>query len=231
MNMNNGRSTQANLNVNPLWKTPVWEVQSEFDDDFNESLLEEIYSIGKNIATGKDLSPHDSLWSYDKPHLNTLKKFIVDSVIESTQRDIPEANELNMTVDSFMCWTNVREPGEALEIHAHTDSAIAATYFIQTKENCGDLVLFDTSNSIDWQNGQLSDTPELKIKRIKPVEGKLVFFPSYVLHTVEKNKSNDLRITLTCDLKKVIDKSVLNSITLKSWANKMVKVKEWNFAN
>lgn len=215
------------LIVNPMWQTPVWEVQTELTKEFNETLLDEIYQIGKNIKTNVDISPYDSLWDYNKPCLNTIKKIIIDIVTEKVREDIKEVRDLNISCESFMCWANIREPGEALEVHAHSDSAIAVTYFIKAHDGCGDLVLFDTKDAIDWEQGKLSDNPILKTKRIKPVEGKLVFFPSYVMHTVEENKSNDLRVSLTCDLKKVLDKSKPNTILLKNWATKMVKIREW----
>ena len=223
--------TPLKLDQNPVWQTPVWSVQTPFDDQFNQALLDEIYSIGKAITTGADTEPHDSLWNYNRPCLDQLKQYIIATVTQVTQASIPEVGALNMSVDSYMCWANIREPGEALEVHAHSDSAVAATYFIQAESNAGDLVLFDTSKCIDWSQGTLSTTPELTTQRITPVPGKLVFFPSYVLHTVEQNCSDQLRITLTCDLKKVIDHSVANSIVLKSWANKMVKIREWNSAS
>jgi uncharacterized protein (TIGR02466 family) len=215
------------LSVNPMWQTPVWEVQTELTKEFNESLLDEIYQIGKNIKTGVDTSPHDSLWDYNRPCLNTIKKIIIDIVTKKVREDIQEVRDLNISCESFMCWANIREPGEALEVHAHSDSAIAVTYYIKAQDNCGDLVLFDTKDSIDWEQGKLNDNPILKTKRLKPVEGRLVFFPSYVLHTVEENKSNDLRVSLTCDLKKVLDKNRPNTILLKNWATKMIKIREW----
>lgn len=219
------------LLINPMWATPVWEVQTEFDKTFNQGLLDEIYSIGRDIKIGVDENPHDSLWSYNKPHLNKLKEAILNTVTESVKRDIPEAKELNISCESFMCWANIREPGEALEVHAHTDAAIAVTYFVNTEEGCGDLVLFDTKHAIDWGSGTLSDDPSVKIQRVKPMEGKMVFFPSYVLHTVEENKSSGLRVSITCDLKKVLDKTKPNTILLKNWATKMMKIKEWNSKN
>ena len=215
------------LSVNPMWQTPVWEVQTELTKEFNESLLDEIYQIGKNIKTGVDTSPYDSLWDYNRPCLNTIKKIIIDIVTKKVREDIQEVRDLNISCESFMCWANIREPGEALEVHAHSDSAIAVTYYIKAQDNCGDLVLFDTKDSIDWEQGKLNDNPILKTKRLKPVEGRLVFFPSYVLHTVEENKSNDLRVSLTCDLKKVLDKNRPNTILLKNWATKMIKIREW----
>ena len=121
----------------------------------------------------------------------------------------------------------MHEPGEGLEVHGHTESAIAATYYIQAPEGCGELVLFDSSNAIDWKNTTLTGTPVVKERRIKPIEGKLVFTPSYVLHGVTENKSNDLRISLSTDLRKVVDKNTNNTVILKSWASRMKKIKEW----
>ena len=213
-----------NHKVNPIWTTPVWEMHLPFNGDFNENLLKELHTIGSDIAFGIDDKPHDSLWDYDTPCLNQLKRSMAAHVTSVLQSNFPELKEQNMTFDSYMCWPNVRDPGESLEVHAHTDSAIAATYFVQTPANCGDLVIFDSKNAIDWEQGRLNKNAQLATRRITPQAGKLVFFPSYALHCVEENKSDELRVSITCDFKKVIDKSAPNAMVLKSWADKMVKL-------
>jgi uncharacterized protein (TIGR02466 family) len=210
--------------INPIWGSPIWEMFLPFNEGFNEGLLKELNAIGSDIAFGIDDRPHDSLWDYDTPHLNQLKKTIIAHVNVVVQSGIPEAKELNITFESHMCWPNIREPGETLEVHAHTDSTIACTYFVKAAENCGDLILFESRDAINWEEGCLNSDASMKERRIKPMANKLVFFPAYILHTVEENRSNDLRITITCDLKKVIDKSAPNAIVLKSWADKMVKI-------
>jgi len=214
----------SQLKVNPIWTSPIWEMFIPFPESFNDDLMKELHKIGSDISFGIDDKPHDSLWDYQSPCLNQLKNAITAVIKSVIQANIPEAKDLNMGVESHMCWVNVREPGETLEIHAHTDSTIAATYFVKTPENCGDLILFDSREAINWEEGCLNADPSMKIRRIKPVQNKLVFFPSYILHTVEENKSDDLRVTITCDLKKVIDKDAPNAIILKSWADKMVKL-------
>ena len=138
--------------------------------------------------------------------MDILKQEIIDIVETIIIRNIPEIRMLNLKgCEHFMGWINVREPGEKLEVHGHTESAIAATYYLQVKEGCGDLVLFDSSHAIDWNKNKLSGSPFLRERRFKPVEGRLIFFPSYVLHGVDENKSDDLRISLTTDLRKVVD--------------------------
>lgn len=214
---------------NLFWKSPVWEVQTRFDEQFNEELLNEIYGIGKDIVLGNDKDPHNSLWDYSRPNLDIIKQEIVDIVEKTLTQNIPELRMLNIRgCEHFMGWVNVREPGESLEVHGHTESAIAATYYIKVKDNCGDLVLFDSSQAIDWNNTKLSGVPFLRERRFKPVEGRLIFFPSYVLHGVDENKSDDLRISLTTDLRKVVDKNAANTVILKSWAGRMAKIKEWH---
>jgi Putative 2OG-Fe(II) oxygenase len=213
---------------NMFWKSPIWEVQTRFDEEFNRVLLEEIYGIGKDIVLGKDRDPNNSIWDYSRPNLDILKQEIIDIVTKKIVQNIPQLRMLNIRgCEHFMGWVNVREPGELLEVHGHTESAIAATYYIQAKEGCGDLVAFDSSHAIDWMNNSISSTPALIERRFKPVEGRLIFFPSYILHGVDENKSNDLRISLSTDLRKVVDKNAANTVILKSWAGRMAKIKEW----
>lgn len=192
---------------NMFWQSPIWEVQTRFDERFNETLLDEIYGIGKDIVLGKDKDPNNSIWDYSRPNLDILKQEIIDIVTKKIVQNIPQLRMLNIRgCEHFMGWVNVREPGERLEVHGHTESAIAATYYIKVKEGCGDLVAFDSANAIDWLNNRLSGTPLLRERRFKPVEGRLIFFPSYVLHGVDENKSDDLRISLSTDLRKVVEK-------------------------
>jgi hypothetical protein len=213
---------------NMFWQSPIWEVQTRFDEQFNETLLDEIYGIGKDIVLGKDRDPNNSIWDYSRPNLDILKQEIIDIVTKKIVQNIPQLRMLNIRgCEHFMGWVNVREPGESLEVHGHTESAIAATYYIKAKEGCGDLVLFDSAQAIDWLNIKISGTPNLRERRYKPVEGRLIFFPNYVLHGVDENKSDDLRISLSTDLRKVVDKNAQNTVILKSWAGRMAKIKEW----
>ena len=68
---------------NLFWKSPIWEVQTKFDTEFNKKLLDEIYDIGYGIASGQDKKPKDSIWDYDKPNLNIIKQEIIDIVTKT----------------------------------------------------------------------------------------------------------------------------------------------------
>ena len=115
-----------------------------------------------------------------------------------------------------MGWPNIREPGQGIELHAHPDSSFAATYYVKTLENSGDLVCY------------VKDGKQL---RIVPKAGMIVIVPSYVLHEIETNQSNGLRVSISTDFTQVVDKQADNALVLKSWCADMLKVRTWNSIN
>ena len=209
------------LKVNTFWAAPIWEVTLPFDDAFNKALLVELKAIGQKLVT--EQNPPDSLWDYDLPHLNQLKQKMLEQVTFHLLRDIEEANSLNIGFESSMAWPNVRGKGESLEIHAHTDCTIAATYYVSAKPDCGDLILYDGTPTINWINGKVKPALTDSV-RVKAVESKLVFFPSYILHMGEENQSDDLRVSISCDLKTIVDKTAPNAMIMKSWALSLNKI-------
>ena len=205
------------------WECPVWEVDTEFTSEFNLDLEQEIYNIGQLINSNTDT--RSSLWDYDLPCLTQLKEYIYQTVTSAVPELMPPNQRV--TFDYIMSWVNVKEPGDHIETHAHPDATIAATYYIRTSPGCGNLTLFDAGPGLNWERDMLNGTIPLRIKQIEPRAGKLVFFPAYVLHRIEENKSNDLRISLSTDMKHTFDPDSPGVPVLKSWCDSMLKIKEW----
>jgi uncharacterized protein (TIGR02466 family) len=219
-----------NRKVNRWWESPIWETKTNFDPQFNQNLLDEIYTIAKNIQTGKDSNPKDDLWDYDLPHLQLLKKTILDTITTQVMQYAEEAREtegLDIQFEYDFGWVNVKGPGERITMHAHSDSTISVVYYIKVPENSGNLNFLDTSEGSIFDREYINKDAKLKIKSITPKEGDLIFFPSYILHEVEENKSNDLRVSLSTDLKHTMDKDKPNAVILKSWVNDLVKIREY----
>ena len=209
------------------WLTPIWELQTDSTPEFHEELLDEIYGIAKNISTGIDKNPKDSLWDYDTPHLSSLKSKILKIASDVVLKEIQEAQELNLKMEYSMGWVNVIGKGEGIEAHTHNDCSLVATYYIKAPKNSGDLVILNTRNIIDNDGKFLySDKSELDHIHIKPVEGKLIMFPSYTMHEVQENKSDELRISLSTDIRQVVDRDAPNALVLKSWTNSFLRIRE-----
>jgi hypothetical protein len=200
--------------INPLWLTPIWTVQTDFDTEFNQTLLDEMYAIAQGMAT--EAEPKTSLWDYNTPALIKLKSTILVHAHDLISQDIAEVNELNIGFNCNMAWANVKEPGQSIELHAHPDASFAATYYVQTQDRCGDLVVIDHTG---------------KEINLTPSTGKIVIFPSYVLHRIESNNSNALRVSISTDITQVIDPTAPNALVLRSWCNDLLKIRKWSFNN
>ena len=172
---------------NDWWITPVWEIKTDFDTQFNNDLLRESNS-----------SDHINVWDNDTPAINELKKYTVDIVTKLAAPYI-SINFKDFKFWHTNGWINYYAPGQSMPIHGHGGPKIALTYYIKAPENCGDLLLIDPRGGCDWDNG-VDGVNGTKFKRIKAEESKIVFFPGFVLHTVESNYSNEMKVSLSTNM-------------------------------
>lgn len=217
------------MRMHPWWDSPVWQMQLDYDTEFHQSVMDEAYYIAKDIQSGKDQFPKDSLWEYSRPNIDKLKSDVLNIVRSTVIKGIAEAKQLNLDCEYTGGWINVIEPGDKIEVHAHNDCSLVMTYYLKVPEGSGDFTYLDTKYIITDSGEFIPEMMnDVTIKRITPKEGMLLLFPAYLLHEVEANKSNDLRVSLSGDIKQIIDKSVPNAMVLRNWCNSFLKLKEWS---
>jgi uncharacterized protein (TIGR02466 family) len=181
-----------NIIINEWWTTPVWEVQTDFTTDFNDRLLDEIDKYKPSNVN------EYNLWQIESECISKLKDFTKKIVKELTYEYIyPTLGDFEYW--HTRGWINHNKPGQSMAIHGHGGPKIAMTYYIKAPENCGDLLVIDPRNGCDWDSG-MDGVNGSKFKRVKPAESKLVFFPGFLLHSVEENKSKYDRISLTSNM-------------------------------
>ena len=177
---------------NDWFVTPVWEVKTDFDSAFNDQLLRDV----KNLKGGAD-----NIWQIKSDALSYLKEYTSKIIKEATYDYVSGGRDFEY--HHFRGWINSHPPGKSLAIHGHGAPKIVMTYYIKAPQNAGDLLIIDPRGGVDWdsqidtKNGRVDGA---MFKRIEPKEGHLVFFPGFLLHMVEENKSNDYRYSLTSNL-------------------------------
>jgi hypothetical protein len=194
-----------NILKREMFVTPVWEVDTGLGAEFNAQLLDELNAY---YRTGP--GPADSnIWTCDTPQIKRLNHAILDIVKKETIADVG-VNYSSVDDVVYMHtrgWMNYHQPGESLAIHGHGGSKISATYYINAPKDCGDLLLIDPRGAVDWEKG-MDGCNGSKFNRVRPTAGMLVFFPSYVLHTVERNNSTAPRISVTTDISTITQASI-----------------------
>ena len=201
-----------NIIRNDWWVTPVWEIQTDFDEKFNDNLLSELkyFYTDEKIKNIKD----SNIWVMNTPYVKSLNDYIIKMVTELTY-DYVAKNYDEYEFHHTRGWVNYSLPGQSMAIHDHGGSKITATYYIQTDDDCGDLLLIDPRGGVDWDKEVYKNVNGAKFKKITPKPGKLVFFPSYVLHSVDVNKSKNMRISLSTDMQTFSTNLLNNFIEMK----------------
>ena len=73
--------------------------------------------------------------------------------------------------------------------------------------------MIDPRGGVDWEKG-MDGINGTKHNRITPTTGTLVFFPSFMLHSVDTNRNSQPRISLTTDISTLSPSSIKYFSTL-----------------
>ena len=98
-------------------------------------------------------------------------------------------------------WANINPPGGMNRAHQHPNSLWSGVYWIKTPENCGDLKIDDPRSSAAMcRPRQKPGEMPARLYRethYKPIAGRCIMFPSWLMHCVDPNESNDTRISVS----------------------------------
>ena len=98
-------------------------------------------------------------------------------------------------------WANINPPGGMNRAHQHPNSLWSGVYYIKAPKNCGHLKIDDPRSSAAMcrprqKEGKLP--PRLyRETHYEPIAGRCIMFPSWLMHCVDPNESNDIRISVS----------------------------------
>ena len=184
-----------NIVKNEFWATPVWEIDTGFDDYFNTILV-------NDIAEMANKGVQYNIWDKDCYSMNTLKETIFKCLDLAVKPYFPSFHPYNpQLIDG---WGHRTKPGENLLLHAHPHVILVATYYAKVPKDSGDLLLVDPRGTINWDWVSDSKHPRtlngVVYKRIEPTPGKLVIFPGYLAHMVDTNHSKEDRVSVAANI-------------------------------
>ena len=83
--------------------------------------------------------------------------------------------------------------------HVH-DRMFSGVFYLQVPEGSGRLVVQNPGINRMWDGCQMTSNKNqytAEISNIEPVEGDILFFPSYLPHSVETNNHDEERISIS----------------------------------
>lgn len=166
------------------------------DDSLVESYLDQIKkSTSIEYETSMDYSSNaNSYLHYGLPVPNVPKLF------DSIQNCIDEValhkfGTKNLSINDM--WVVRSEFGQKANRHFHSNSILSGILYLQNHGTITEFFPEDTFYN-KFQQGKIFITAKdnSQIIRIEPKLGKLLIFPSYLIHSVPVNKTKSTRYTL-----------------------------------
>ena len=187
-----------------FFSTPIWTSKAEKYQKVNEELLIYISMLQEKDPKGVIKSNFIGWHSHDFDlNDNVPKKFtqIIKNNINKTLNDMDwdlDKQEIKIT----NMWAIVNAGHAFNQKHHHGNSDISAAYYVKAPEKCGDIVFYDPRPAPVFRH-PIAKSPNIlnaSINSIKPEEGLLVLFPSYLEHSVNPNLSNNERIVISFNI-------------------------------
>lgn len=113
---------------------------------------------------------------------------------------VKEFFDYNINLEDFYLdqgWINVIQPYNYMIPHCHRNKYLAMTYYLQTEEKCGNLVLLDPRSNGEWLKPK--NIPNDRVDFV-PKEGTVAVFPAWIMHYVDINRSSSDRVSLTSNI-------------------------------
>jgi uncharacterized protein (TIGR02466 family) len=187
--------------VIPMFPTLVWKVQLSAvrRQAIETSVLTRLDAMrpkAGTLAAGQG-------WQSDQT-LQTLGEFrdlvgCINDLAKSALRFLRVGAE---RFEITACWANVLAPGAAHRMHSHPNNFLSGVYYVRTHPG-GDTINFHDPRS---QTGIIRPpVVELTAENtdqivVRVADGTLLMFPAYLQHSVDANRSEQERVSISFNI-------------------------------
>ncbi|MBT4741139.1 MAG: hypothetical protein HN793_02115 [Rhodospirillaceae bacterium] len=140
----------------------------------------------------------DDMLTWSSPAVATLKKWILEGLRKATQRT-GKGQGYSGGVQ-ITCWANINGPGHANDMHNHPQSAWSGVYYVDVGTP---VDVEKKSGFIHFQDPRagagMCQDPFGKFgkgREFNPLNGQMLFFPSWLLHGVRAYQGEGERISV-----------------------------------
>ena len=192
-----------NYSTTNLFPSVIHQFDVNGFDNIQNQLIDYAYNLKKKDSEGVIYSNHGGWQSPSfivKDENDLLHSFLINCLSNFPNID----KSINFEVDA---WININKKGDYNEKHNHPNSNLAGVLYLKCPKDCGNIV-FDSPVGFQSYQEILSYTKKFKeynnvfqSYEFYPAEGKMLVFPSHLLHVVQANKSNEDRISVSFNIR------------------------------
>lgn len=163
--------------------------------------VKKIHTSVENSAPKNVDAPHYStLWSgihlLEEKGFHPLRDFIFQEAIRFAEFNKLDIQKYPLKLNES--WVNIHSAENYQEPHVHPNSVISGVYYVKAPKNSGDFMLHSPYKYNMLTPPTTSDLPLTRnFMPITPENGLAIMFRSFVEHSVQSNKSDQERISIS----------------------------------
>ncbi len=193
-------------NVYELFPDPIFHYKLENYKQINKELLNYILELQKKDKKGNNRSnrggwhsPNFDLVNPGPPinFINSFKDFLKHIMEDEIGWEyIPNKQRV------VAMWAIINKKNSYNVKHNHQNCYLSSAYYIKKPENSGDITFYDPKESKTYRFPEVEKHTNYSAESItiKPEEGDLLIFPSYLYHDVGVNLSDKERIVVSFNI-------------------------------
>ena len=191
-------------NPNLFFPTPVWVTKIKDYVNINNDIYKYIKDMQSIDEKGVIKSNINGWHSKDFNLADEQPRKFISNISENINSVLKDMNwdDPDQKIKISSMWAIINKGGAANARHHHGNSDISAAYYVRAPENCGDIVFYDPRPAPVFSHPKAKSPNSLNamINPIKPIEGYLILFPSYLEHSVNSNISKNERIVISFNI-------------------------------
>jgi uncharacterized protein (TIGR02466 family) len=184
--------------------TPVWHFTIDNDRQLNSKLLAEITAEQQRDRTGEKWSNvlgwHSKGDLHEREHFSEFIQIVDCNVLEVANFLRWDLQQFSLNITT--CWAIVNGKLASNSVHNHPNSILSGVYYLKAPEKCGGIYFSDPRPASQMLIPPVTEFNLWTFPKVsyKPHEGMMLLFPSWLLHGVEMNMSEENRISLSFNI-------------------------------
>jgi uncharacterized protein (TIGR02466 family) len=184
--------------IHVYFPTLFYIEQNVISDEENNFLINELFEIKqKNKQGGSNWASnvYNTCGTFNLHEHKSFKN--LNNVVSHHTNNFAKILKSNYNYECKESWFNFYNKGDYQEYHTHSYSVFSAVYYFLSSENSGKII-FENPTEPDMcslKNVNEFDNLNSNTCYFKPPTKSLLIFRSNIRHMVEKNNSDEMRIT------------------------------------
>ena len=192
------------MEIISIYSTPLWQSEYPEFEEHKEIFLTAVKEYKEQNPTRE--TSKSNVAGYQSPStLQGVEELcpLFEYICQMGFKAAVDLDFVDCDIALTEAWLNINDSRQCMNSeHVHGD-VFSGVFYLQTPEGSGKLSLVNPGINKMWDGCQLTSNKNQftgESISIEPVEGNIIFFPSYLPHSSETNDHDEERISISFNL-------------------------------